>query len=252
MARKERSSRRSSKKGSVVSVNFKGVETRVVVEPDTYKVSVSEVTREEGDKAEYFKWKFSVIENADGEDEFEGAALYLNTSLLENSLWNLKGLLQALGEDVPNDEMDIDLEDMVDKECMVVVEHDEYEGRPQAKVVDYSPVEEKSSKKKRSKKDKDDADDDDDKKDKKSRKSRKDDAEDEDEDDKKSSKKKRGKKDKDKVKQSDVQEMSQDELEECVEEHSLDVDLGDFKTLKKMCNAVIDALEKEDLLDDDE
>jgi hypothetical protein len=49
----------------------------------------------------------------------------------------------------------------------------------------------------------------------------------------------------------EINEMSQDELEAFIEEHELDVDLGDFKTLRKMRAAVVDAAEEAEILTDD-
>lgn len=46
------------------------------------------------------------------------------------------------------------------------------------------------------------------------------------------------------VTEDDIQEMNEDELEALVEEHELDLDLSEFKTLRKMKNAVIDAMEE--------
>lgn len=56
--------------------------------------------------------------------------------------------------------------------------------------------------------------------------------------------------DDEKVSADTVRDMDEDDLEELVKEHELDVDLDDFKTLKKKVNAVIDALEKADKLDE--
>ena len=47
-----------------------------------------------------------------------------------------------------------------------------------------------------------------------------------------------------------IKEMSQDELEELIDEHDLDVDLDDYKTLRKKRTAVIDAAEEAGLLDE--
>lgn len=52
-----------------------------------------------------------------------------------------------------------------------------------------------------------------------------------------------------KYSEDDVQEMSEEELEKLVKKHKLDVELDDLKTLRKKQNAVIDALESEDLIE---
>lgn len=48
------------------------------------------------------------------------------------------------------------------------------------------------------------------------------------------------------VTEDDIQEMSEEELEAVIEQFELDVDLSDHKTLRKMKNAVIDAMEEGD------
>lgn len=54
----------------------------------------------------------------------------------------------------------------------------------------------------------------------------------------------KSKKDEEPVTEEQVQEMNEDELEAVVEQFDLDVDLSEFKTLRKMKNAVIDAMEE--------
>jgi len=44
--------------------------------------------------------------------------------------------------------------------------------------------------------------------------------------------------------------MDEEELEALNEEHELEVDLDDFKTLRKKVRAVLDALEEKDLLEE--
>lgn len=48
----------------------------------------------------------------------------------------------------------------------------------------------------------------------------------------------------DPVTEEDIQEMNEEELEKLVSDFSLDLELGDLKTLRKMKNAVIDAMEE--------
>lgn len=49
----------------------------------------------------------------------------------------------------------------------------------------------------------------------------------------------------------DIAKMTQDELEELVEEHELEVDLDDYKTLRKKRTAVVDAAEEAGILAED-
>ena len=54
-----------------------------------------------------------------------------------------------------------------------------------------------------------------------------------------------------KVTADDISSMNQEELEELVEEHELDVDLDDHKTLRKKRTAVVDAAEETGILVED-
>jgi hypothetical protein len=237
-----------ARKGNVVELNFDGVESRTLVDPGEYdNAVVAEVTQEEGEKAPYLKWKFKL----DGGD-FDGASLYLNTSLSEQSLWNLKGLLEALGVDIPEGPHDLDLDEIVDLPIGLVVEHEKYEGKNQARVVDFFAPEVDSKKKGADKKGAKTS-------------SRRGKAADDDESEKTTSRSRRGKakddekparggsrraKEPEKLNQDEVADMSQEELEDVIEKYKLDVDLKEHRTLRKMANAVIDALEGEDLLED--
>lgn len=270
-----------------VSVNFKGVESRRTPPEGDYKCKVLEATNgtsgSGNDQIEF------VAEIASG--EYKGQKLYLYCPLAENSLWKLHAFLTALGVDVPEDEMDIDLSELIDEEFMGVITHETYNGRKRAKLTDFDSLEnykgddddddedEKPKKGKKSKKS-DDDDDDDDKPAKgkkgakgKSKKSSDDDDDDDeddkpakgkskgksksddDDDDDEDEKPKKGKKSKSKKKTYDrdeVEDMDEEELQELLEEAGLDdeVDLDDYKKLAKKVEAVIEALEEADLLDD--
>lgn len=294
--------RRSSKKSSSVKVNFKGVESRQTPPEGDYKLEVLEANSKAsgngGDMIEF------ILEVAEG--KYKGTKLWFYCPLSDNSLWKLHAFLTALGEEVPEDEMDIDLSDLVGKEVVGVLTHETYQGKKRAKMTDFASLEDyegelagaddddddededdkksskkskskkgsskksksddddddedekpAKSKKKASKKDADDEDDDEDEKPAKGKKSKAksksdDDDEDEDEKPKRGAKGKASKKKAKKIDKSDVEDMDEDELQELIDEHDLDVDLDDFKKLPKKVAAVIDALEEEDLLEDDD
>lgn len=246
---------RAKKKTSSVKVNFKGVESRKTPPEGDYILEVLEAnsgTSGNGnDQIEF------ILEIAKG--EFKGVKLWFYCPLQENSLWKLHAFLTALGEDVPEDEMDIDLSDLVGKEVVGVLTHETYQGRKRAKMTDFDSVEnykgeddDKKSSKKKSKKDEDDEDEPKGKKGKKSSK-------DKDDDDKPSKKKPSKEEPKSKKKKKktytteEVEDMDEDELQELLEEHDLEdeVDLDDYKKLSKKQAAVVKALDEEDLIDDD-
>lgn len=207
-------------KKTVVSVNMKGVEGKGVrTKPGEYLGEVFEATLEDGPKAKYIKWEF---------DLDDGGKAWFNTSLAKNSLWNLRGLLEAMGEDVPDDEMDIDLEDMKGKRVGIVIELEEYEGKKKPKMVDYFSEDDFEGEAK------EDKDDDKKSKDKKKKKSKSD----------------------DKLMKSDVEEMDRDDLFKLNEEHDLELDEDDYKDnkkgLKKLLSDVLEKLDEKDMLGDGE
>lgn len=295
------------KKASTVRVNFKDVESRQTPPEGDYKVEVLEATSDTSSKGNdqiVFTMEIS-------EGKYKGTKLWFYCPLQENSLWKLHAFLSALGAEVEEDEMDIDLSELVGMECVAVLSHETYQGRKRAKMTDFDTVEnwkgsddeddddEDEKPKKKGKKapakkgksksddDDEDEDDEDEKPSKKSKSKRKPKDEDDEDDDEEEEKPKRGKKpalkkksskdededdeDEDdepkskrgkktpakskkkpkKLDRDDVEEMDEDELQELIDEHDLEVDLDDYKKLPKKVAAVIEALEEEDLLDDD-
>jgi hypothetical protein len=247
-----------------VKVNFKGVESRKTPPEGDYIVEVLEAkSGKSGNGNEQIEFTLEVAKG-----EYKGVKLWFYCPLQENSLWKLHAFLTALGEEVPEEEMDIDLSELVGKQCVGVLTHETYQGKKRAKMTDFDTLEnysgdkdedgKKSKKDKKNKKDKDAGKDEKDSKKSKKDKSEKDDKK-SGKDDKKAGKddKKGSKKDKDKkppkkVKKSDVEDMDEDELESLIDKTGLKVDLDDFKNLKKKRAGVIDALDHEDLLDDDD
>lgn len=235
---------RRKKSPTTVKVNFKGVESRRTPAEGDYLCKVLEA--KQGESAKGNDQIEFITEIADG--EYKGSKLYLYCPLSDQSLWKLHAFLTALGEDVPEDEMDIDLEELVDKEFMGVVGHDSYNGKKQARLVDFDVAEayegkDEGKKGKKNKKSKDDeAGDEKSSKKDKSKKPK-------DKDEEKSSKK--GKKEKvEKYDADEVREMNAKKLQKLIDKHDLDVDLDDFKTDKKKVAAVISALEDAELIDD--
>jgi hypothetical protein len=264
MARAASGSRRSKKKTGAVRVNFKGVETRSLPPEGDYLYKVTEGEQNESGNGN--DQIALIAEQTQG--EFKGHKGYLYFPLSENSLWKLAAFMTAVGMEVPQDEVDVDPADFIDKEFVGVIGHDTYNGRKQAKIMDFDSVEnytgelagdEKKGKKKKKDKDagKDKADDKSSKKHKKDKgKSSKSDKGGKDKsakDDAKGGKKDKGKK-KSKVEpifeSDDINGLSEKKLGKIIKEHELDVDLSDYKTDRKKAGAVIDALEAKGLMKD--
>lgn len=245
-------------KKSSIRVDFSDVESRVLLPEDDYKAKPVEASVETGGDSgkKYIAWTFEIL---DGKYKGQKPKPF-NTTLQPQGLWNLKGLLEALGVEIPDGAADIDLKEIIDNEpeCVITIEHDTYENRKQANIVSIVSIDnwEGGSEEETQEVTEDDIL-----------------AMDEDElekfveeqdldidlDDHKKLKAKRkavveaweakkeggeeGGGDDDLPDEDAIGEMDEDDLEECVKEHKLDVDLGDFSTLKKKRKAVIEAIE---------
>lgn len=212
------------KKDNVISVDFEGVKAFKTIPEGSYVVEVSEVTQETSSTDnDMLKWTFEVTEG-----KYKGSKLWINTSLVKAALFKLREVLEGLGLEVPDDVMDLDLDDVVGLSCGVNVLHEDYQGKPQARIIDFISAEDISE------------DEDDEKPKKKSKK-------DEDDEEKPS---KKSKKDEDDA--PDVSSMDEDELQEVINEAGLDVDLEDYGSIKKKRAAVEEALESGGSSDDEE
>jgi len=156
---------------------------------------------------EQIEWQFTGIEG-----KSKGKTFYYYTPLLENTLWKLRNTLEALGIEVPDSAMEIELDELEGLECRGFVEDDEYQNQIRSKLVKVISGEEE-------------------------------------EEERPAKKKSNGKTKVVKVSEDEVKDMSEDELESLVEKHDLGVDLSDYKILRKKVTAVIAALQENDLLE---
>lgn len=259
---------RDKKKAKKTSLNIPGmkdVEVRKTPAPGVYTVKVVNVEEKEGQNDPYFSWEFEIVGG-----KFEGAKLWNNTSLAAQSLWNLRGCLEALGVEIPDDDTEMDLDDLVGLECAVEVEHETYDGKKRARIVDFKSADdaregdeddeeedEKPARRSRRQRGREESEEDDEKPARSRRNRRRGGDEDDADEDEDTSKSKKGKSKGSKGKSADVtedevSEMSQDELEDLIGEHDLDVDLSKIRNLSRMQKAVIAALKDAGIIDSDE
>jgi len=211
---------RKPKKGRTISVDFEGVDmsggTGFHIPEGDYKMKVKSVeeavSKNDNDQ---LKWVFTGLEGKAKNKDF-----YYYTPLTEESLWKLGLTLTALGQDVPDSAMDIDLDELEGLECTGNVIDDEYQGKTRSKLQSVDPL---------------------------------DDADTDDAADTKSPAKKAAKNGKAaakvvKLEADEVKAMTEDELEELIEKHELEVDMSEHKTLRRKAAAVVAALEEGDLL----
>lgn len=126
-------------KKSTVSINMEGVRSDGVVVPeDDYIVQVDEVEVRTSDDSgqDYLSFTFEISEG-----DHKGKKLYHNCSLQPQALFNLRGVLESLGMDVPDGPMDLDPADLVGLSCSVAVQHEDYKGKTKARIVEFRPEE---------------------------------------------------------------------------------------------------------------
>lgn len=267
------------KKKKGLKVDFTGTDVRVLVPEGNYHAKVKEVTLEDGQQAQYLKWVFELI---DADEKVNGQKVYTNTSLAPQALWNLRNLLETMGVETPDDEMELELEEYVGLELIVRIEHEDFEGKMRTRVTDYMPLQESAES------EEDEASDDEEeeetpppKKTKKEEKTGKkkpepepeeeedeeeeseeeaeeesDEEEEESEDDDESGEDSEDEEEESEeeeeaaegISADDVREMDDKELAALVKEHQLPVKLKAIPKASKRIAAVIDALEKAGLL----
>lgn len=132
--------KKPSKKSSSISVDFEGVESggASAVPEANYLIEVDECTKETSGNsgADYLKFVFKIEGGA-----YNGRKLFHNCSLQPQALFNLRGLLEALGFEVPDGPMDLDITDLVGEKCGVATANEKYEGKDRSRCVEFFTVE---------------------------------------------------------------------------------------------------------------
>lgn len=120
----------------VVNLNMKDVSVGGVIPEGEYIVTVDEVSVEESQQGnQYLKWVFKVIDGPQ-----KNSKIYHNTSLLPQSLFNLKNLLIALGVPVPDKAFQLNLDECEGCNCGVTVTHETHDGKKRSRVTDVFPL----------------------------------------------------------------------------------------------------------------
>ena len=132
-------------------VDLTGVETRefLPVAPGRYRARVDDVIytpRSKRSELPKVQLRFTLLEGVDVDyDPTTNRKAFLEFSLQEQSLWNVKRILVALGDD-PADlegEIEINKEDYVNRECVLVMGTEEYEGIERQRTRRVEPLPEK-------------------------------------------------------------------------------------------------------------
>lgn len=220
------------KKSNTVKANFKDVKVFKTPPEGDYVLKVIEA--ELGESSNNNNAVIS-LECEVAQGKYEGSKVWHTLVFSEKALWKTREALEAMGQDVPDGEMEIDPSDLVDCEFGATLFHDTYEGTKRAKIAEFLAADEVSE---------DEGDEEEEE-----------DNEEEEEDTKKSSKKKSKSKKKDEDEEEDdvdVNSLDEDELQELIDDKGLDVDLDDYSSIKKKRKAVAEALEGGDNEEEDE
>lgn len=211
-ARSSRASSRRGRKKDGVSVDFTDVESRVLLPEGDYEVKVDSVTVKTAQDSgeDYLEWVFRT-QNVE-EDRYDRQPLYFNTSLQPQALWNLRSLLETLDVEIPRGPMDLVFEDLIGLEMIAVISHEMWDGKPRARLVDFLPIDAGAGERVN--------------------------VEDGGEEGAL-----------EKITEDDVNDMSEDELEDVVEKYDLDVKLSKITRMRKKQGAVCDALEDKGYLE---
>ena len=112
-----------------VRVDFTGVENYVRASEGQHvvKIVAAEMKSSQGGN-DMIVVTFEVTKGSD-----KGARVFENYPLQDNALWKLKGLLQAIGMKCDG-KVQLDLDKLVGKVCLIEVIHEDFEGKTRAKV----------------------------------------------------------------------------------------------------------------------
>lgn len=125
---------RRSKKSNSIKVDFTGVEASGNVREGRQMATVDEVEMKTSENSgnDYINWKLKA----------KGGAIYHTTSLQVQSLWNLRNMLEAMGLEVPEGPLELELDEYAGMEVGVEVEHETYQGKKKPRIIDLFPIEE--------------------------------------------------------------------------------------------------------------
>lgn len=132
------------KKKGMISVDFTDVEAGSgggkLLPEGSYQFEIKEIEERIGEesKAPYLSVTFEVAEDG----EYQGTKAYDNVSLQPQSLWKLRGLLEAAGIETVDGPMDIDPDELVGLIVVGDIIHEEYKGKTKHRVNGYSIAEE--------------------------------------------------------------------------------------------------------------
>lgn len=106
-----------------------------LIAPGTYSVIVTDAEeRTASTGTEGIGLDLEIVEGSD-----KGRGLWDTCWVTEKAMWRVKKMLVALQFPVPEGEFDLDPSQLIGRKMFVVVDHEEYDGKTRARVVDMLP-----------------------------------------------------------------------------------------------------------------
>ena len=127
-------------KAKGIKVDFSEVESQDFSLPNgPYILAVTSVEkkRSEASGNDYLAWEYKVSEG-----KHKGKKVWDNTSLQPQALWRLRNLLEAMGMEIEDGEMDIDLDELAGELVGVEIENEKYQGKNKARIINFLGVDE--------------------------------------------------------------------------------------------------------------
>jgi len=126
---------RKTRKSTGIKVDFTGVESSGKLEAGRQVVTVDgapELKTSENSGNDYINWKM----------KGSGGSVYHTTSLQPQALWNLRNLLEAMGMEVPEGPLELELADYDGMELGAEIDHETYQGKKKPVIIDLFPASE--------------------------------------------------------------------------------------------------------------
>lgn len=130
--------RKPSKKIGI-AVDFSETESQASLPEGDFLFEVEDVEQKTSESSgnDYLSLTFKVAEG-----EFKGKKVWHNCSLQPQALFNLRGVLEALGFEVPQGVMELDPADMIGETCGGTVQLEVYEGKKRPRIVEFFSADE--------------------------------------------------------------------------------------------------------------
>lgn len=123
-------------KKNLITIDLSDTESSGIPDEGDYLLEVDEVEVKTSDNsgADYLSIQMKIVEG-----DFKGKKVWHNCSLQPQALFNLRGLMEALGMEVTSGKFQLDPADMIGLTCGASLAHEQYNGKTKARPVEFFP-----------------------------------------------------------------------------------------------------------------